>query len=221
MIKSERELSYESWYHDEINGTYDMPATIKLITIDGKVYTGNSKDIFLTAIKTKDGYYLTFRNAYFVDKLLDDELIFIINNMLKINNMNINRKNKNILNGKKFKKEILDIDDNHKLMNTYLFVFIYYWFTNLPIEYIDHFLKGSFKRKGIVTKNLKVADGMSFTNENQNYEYIKVRDDENIIYQDFKNWLNIKYKENILDFKYFINNESLTYTINKKRREKL
>ena len=138
MRKSENEILYDSWRYDECNDTHNMPTTFKLIR-NGKIYMGNSKEILLNAVKTNEGYYLKFYNKYFTDKLINDETINIINRMLEINNMNINNPNKNIINGELFKKEVLDIEENYNIMNTYLFVFVYYWFTDLPVEHIDLF----------------------------------------------------------------------------------
>jgi len=217
LRKSDREILYDSWYYDECNFTYDMPTRYKII-IDGKVYIGNSKEINLIAIKVEEGYYLRFSNPYFVSKLLNNKMMNIINKMLEINNMNIGKSNKNIINGKLFKKEVLDIEDNYKALNTYLFVFIYYWFTDLPIEYIDLFLKdkSGYKRKGITSKNLEIINGENFINGDK-CEYVKDRDDNDcIIYKDFKNWLYKIYENGIVDFNYIIENKEITSTINEK-----
>ena len=215
---------FEYTHYTDRHDTYSIPEKIMIIE-NGKVYKGSSKEIILTALKTKEGYYLNFYNPHFVNKLLNENTENIINKMLEINSMNIDKTDKNTLNGKIFEEEILGIKDNFKVMNTYLFVFIYYWFTDLPVCYINTIIEefpDESKRKYIVSNNLRFINEINLEkydngrNKNHKYEYIKSRDDENISYQDFKYWLNNKYINGIMNIRYFINNESLTYKINEK-----
>lgn len=190
----------------------DIPTTFQITNIQSnKTYKGNSKDIVLIAIKLKNGgYYLRFKNHEFTYKLLDNKYINIIDEMLKVNSRNIEYptyySGSSITNenGKIFKK-VLDKKDNFKIINSFLFVFMYQWFTDLPLHYLDEVIMGGRdeKRTEITSKNLIIING-DIQEHITNRSGLKFPN-----YQDFKKWLRNNYKNGNISFLSLINNEGL------------
>jgi len=185
--------------------TWDMPEIFKITdTSNNKIYRGSSKEIDLIAIKLDKGYYLKFKNSEFIFKLLTKEFTNFIDKILKINSINIKMPN-NIMatDNLMLLKNLLDDSDNFKIINTYLFVFIYYWFTELPLSYLSPGLHdGSGKKiNQITSKYLTIKNG-------DKSEHIINRNDESN-YIGFNIWLNEYYKNKGISFISLINNENL------------
>lgn len=189
----------------------DIPTITQIITKDNQVYKGNSKDIVLIAIKLNNGgYYLRFKNHKFTYNLLNDKYINLIDEMLKINSRNIQSPayygGSSIMNenGKLFNK-ILTKKENFEIINSFLFVFVYQWFTDLPYHYLNKIIMGGRdeKRKEITENKLIIING-------DVQEYITNRSGKNFPnYQDFKQWLRNNYKNNNVSFLSLINNKGL------------
>lgn len=173
----------------------DIPDTL-LMTINDHICTGNSKDVTLYAIKLlQGGYYLNFKNHYFMYNLLikEHKLINFIDDILKINS--------EINNDEKIQFILNDVN-NYQFINNIFFIFIYQWFTDFSLNYLEKVIKNKhYKRKEIADKHLIIING----NDRESIDYYSKSPN----YQDFKNWLGNNYKNGNMSFLSLINNEEL------------
>jgi len=168
------------------------------MTINDHICTGNSKEVILYAIKLlQGGYYLNFKNHYFMYNLLikEPKLIEFIDNILKINSEDSNDEKIQI---------ILNDINNYEFINNTFFIFIYQWFTDFPLNYLEKIIKNKhYKRKEIADKNLVIIN----ENDIERIDHYS----NSLNYQDFKNWLDNNYKNGNTSILSLINNESLEY----------
>jgi len=185
--------------HELYAYSVDIPDTL-IITIDNHMYTGNSKNVVLFAIKLQQGgYYFTFKNHYFMYNLLkkEPELIELVDNILNINNETNNDEKIQI---------ILNDINNYKFINNTFFIFIYQWFTDFPLNYLEKVIKNKhYKRKEIADNKLIIVNG----DNNEFIDYYSKSPN----YQDFKKWLNNNYKTGNTSFLSLINNQELEYCV--------
>jgi len=151
-----------------------------------------SSNIIVT--KHKNNYIIKLENEEVTNKL-SDKYINLIDEMLKINNLNTDEiyYENFTLKGKIFKK-IMEKEDNINIINTTLFINIYIWLTNLPMHHLDSIIYG------ISNSNLKVINGDIYENVD-NRHGSKFPN-----YLAFKSWLLNKYKNNNITFDCLFNN---------------
>lgn len=125
----------------------------------------------------------------------EQKLIELVDSILKINSETNN--------DKKIQFILNDIN-NYRLINNTFFIFIYQWFTDFPLDYLEKVIKNKhYKRKEVADKKLIIYDG----NNKESVDYYS----KSLNYQDFKNWLNDNYKIGNISFLSLINNEGLEY----------
>ena len=150
-----------------------------------------------------DNYFINFKNEELIFSLLTNEFMEVINIMFDINNdLTIQGLNEFTKKGKKFREEILNKPQYYNIISSDLFIYIYQWFTALPLYHLDEVIgdKNGEKRNKLCSKNLIVMNGkkqVKVTNRNGG---------RHLPYLIFKNHLNKYYNTGEMTFIDLINN---------------
>ena len=150
-----------------------------------------------------NNYFINFKNEELIFSLLTDEFMEVINIMFDINNdLTIQGLNELTNKGKKFREEILNKPQYYNIINSDLFIYIYQWFTALPLYHLDEVIgdKNGERRNKLCSKNLIVMNGkkqVKVTNRNGG---------RHLPYLIFKKYLKQYYNTGEMTFVDLINN---------------
>lgn len=159
--------------------------------------------IFIIEKCENGNYSIKFKNEELIFSLLTDNFMEVINKMFNINNdLTIQGLGEITKKGKIFREEILNKPEYYDIINSDLFIYIYQWFTSLPLYHLDEILgdKNGVRREQICSKNLIVMNGkkpVKVTNRNGGRHQP---------YLIFKRWLKNYYNTGTMTFTDLINN---------------
>jgi len=164
-------------------------------------------DIKFVVDRCENGnYYIKSTEEELILSLLTDEFMEVVNKMFSANNdSNIKGNRQFIIKGNKFREDVLNKPEYYNVINSDLFIYIYQWFTNLPLHHLDEILedKNGARRNKICSKNLAVIDEC-------NIEYVtNRRGDAFYYYQKFRTWLKDYCNSGKMTFMDLINNNLL------------
>ena len=88
-------------------------------------------------------YIIKFKDEDLIYSLLTDDFMEVLNIMFNINNdLSIQGLGEFTIKGNKFREEILNKPQYYNIINSDLFIFIYQWFTSLPLHHLNDVFKG-------------------------------------------------------------------------------
>lgn len=118
--------------------------------------------IFIIEQCENGNYVIKFKDEELIFSLLTNDFMKVINIMFNINNdLSIQGLGELTKKGNKFREEVLNKPQYYNIISSDLFIYIYQWFTSLPLHHLDEVLgdKNGVKREQICSKNLIVMNG--------------------------------------------------------------
>jgi len=120
-------------------------------------------EIICIVDKSENGnYFVKFENEELIFSLLTDEFMEVINKMFKINNdLTLQGLGELTKKGNQFREEVLDKTQYYNIISSDLFIFIYQWFTSIPLHHLNEVLKdkNGIRREQLCSKKLIVMNG--------------------------------------------------------------